>query len=342
MLKRLSKVAPKARYVSGKGVSGAGLTASVVKDEFLGGWALEAGALPLCNRGFCMIDEMDKMSVEDTSAMHEALEGQTITISKANIQATLRAETTVLAAANPKFGRFDPYGIIAEQINMPPALINRFDLIFPVKDIPNEKQDEKLAKHVLLLHQNPDMVDPEIDTGILRKYIAYVRQNCNPILTEGALEELQKYYVEMRSAGQEESGVKSVPISPRQLEALVRMAEASAKIRLSDKVIKKDAKRAIDLLHHCLSQVGIDPSTGKIDIDRIATGVSASQRSKILTVKEIIEELENRLGKTIPIDELVKEAKEQGLEESDVEEGIEKLKRSGDVFEPKRGFLSRI
>jgi len=130
LLKRVSVIAPKSRYVSGKGATGAGLTATVVKDEFLRGWALEAGALVLTNKGICCIDELDKMTPEDQSAMHEALEQQTISISKANIQATLKAETTVLAAANPKFGRFDHYEMIAKQIELPTTLINRFDLIF--------------------------------------------------------------------------------------------------------------------------------------------------------------------------------------------------------------------
>lgn len=343
LLKRISKVAPKSRYVSGKGVSGAGLTASVVKDEFLGGWALEAGALPLCNRGFCMIDEMDKMSQEDTAAMHEALEGQTITISKANIQATLRAETTVLAAANPKFGRFDPYNILAKQINMPPTLINRFDLIFPVKDMPDEKGDEKLAKHILTLHKDPDFIKAEIGSVLLRKYIAYTRQKCKPALTDAALNEIRKYYVEMRNKGSsEESAMKAVPISPRQLEALVRLSEASAKLRLDSKVTKKDARKAIELVHYCLSQVGLDPETGKIDIDRIATGVTTSQRSKIFGVRDVIIELENKIGKTIPIDDIIKECEARGIDENNVEESLEKLKRSGDVFEPKHGFISRI
>jgi len=138
LLKRTSIVAPKARYVSGKGVSGAGLTATVVKDEFLRGWALEAGTLVLASGGIACIDEMDKMSVEDRSAMHEALEQQTVSISKANVQATLIARTTVLAAANPKLGRFDPYAVLGDQINLPPPLINRFDLIFPVRDMSNK------------------------------------------------------------------------------------------------------------------------------------------------------------------------------------------------------------
>lgn len=342
LLKRAARVAPKSRYVSGKGVSGAGLTASVVKDEFLGGWALEAGALPLCNRGFCMIDELDKMSQEDTAAMHEALEGQTITISKANIQATLRAETTVLAAANPKFGRFDPYDILAKQINLPPTLINRFDLIFPVKDVPDEKNDDRLAKHVLSLHQNPEFIEPEIETELLRKYIAYVRQKCHPKLTDAALTEIRKYYVEMRNTNKDEAGSRAVPISARQLEGLVRLSEARAKIRLADKVTKEDARKAIELVHYCLQQVGLDPETGKIDIDRITTGITTSQRTKIFGIKDIIVELENKLGKVIPIEDIIKEAVSRGMDESAAEEAIEKLKRSGDVFEPKHGFLSRI
>ncbi|MBR9692063.1 minichromosome maintenance protein MCM [Candidatus Woesearchaeota archaeon] len=341
LLKRVNIVAPKGRYVSGKGVSGAGLTASVVKDEFLKGWSLEAGALVLANKGICMIDEMDKMTPEDRDAMHEALEQQTVSISKANIQATLRCETTVLAAANPKFGRFDPYDILAKQIDLPASLINRFDLIFPIKDLPDKVKDEKMAHHILDLHQNPDVEEPEIPTKLLRKYFAYAKQRIKPKLTSGAFEEIKEYYVTIRnSESNDEAGVKAIPISPRQLEALVRLAEASAKTRLADKVTRKDAKRAIDILHYCLSEIGVDPETGKIDIDRITTGISASQRNKVHIVKEIIDELENKIGKTIPLDDLIKEAGSQGV--SDVDEIIEKLKRSGDIFEPKRGFIQKI
>ena len=343
LLKRIAQVAPKARYVSGKGVSGAGLTASVVRDEFLNGWALEAGALVLANRGMCMIDELDKMTDEDRSAMHEALEQQTVSISKANVQATLRCETTVLAAANPKFGRFDPFDVISNQINLPPALINRFDLIFPIKDLPDATKDEKLAKHVLLLHQNPDMETPEIETPLLKKYLAYVKRMCKPALTDGAIEEIKNYYVEMRnSESQTDTAIKAVPISPRQLEALIRLSEAVAKLHLGDKVTKKDAKKAIELLNYCLRQIGVDPETGKIDIDRIATGISASQRSHILSIKEIIAELENKLGKTIPITDIIRDAAEKGIDATIVEEAIEKLKRTGDLFEPRHGFIARM
>lgn len=342
LLKRITSVAPKARYVSGKGTSGAGLTASVVKDEFLQGYSLEAGALVLANRGICMIDELDKMSKEDRGAMHEALEQQTISISKANIQATLTAETTVLAAANPKFGRFDPYGNIAEQIDLPSTLINRFDLIFPIKDLPDEEKDKKMARFILNLHQNPIGEAPEISTKLLRKYIAYAKQLIRPRLTEAAVEEIELYYLKTRASGSAEGAVKSIPISPRQLEGSIRLAEAAARVRLSDKVTKKDARRAIDLLDYCLRQIALDEETGAIDIDRIATGITATQRTRIVSVREIIVELENKLGKTIPIEEIMRLATEKGMDESDVESAIDKLKRSGDLFEPRHGFISRI
>ncbi len=343
LLKRVGVIAPKGRYVSGKGVSGAGLTASVVKDEFLGGWSLEAGALVLANDGICCIDELDKMSHDDRSAMHEALEQQTISISKANVQATLLSRTTVLAAANPKFGRFDPYEMIGKQIDLPPALINRFDLIFPIKDIPDEVRDEKLATHILSLHKDPIITTPEIDDKFFRKYIAYAKQKVNPQLTDDAINSIKSFYVKMRKKGITEGSVaRSIPISPRQLEALVRMSEASAKLRLSKTVEKQDALQAIQLLQYCLVKVGMDPETGEIDIDRITTGVSASHRGRIHNVKDIIIELEDKLGKTIPIEDVVAACKEKGVKGDEVEEILEQLRRSGDIFEPKSGFISRL
>ncbi len=352
LLKRASIVAPKSRYVSGKGTSGAGLTASVVKDEFLQGWSLEAGALVLANRGILMIDELDKMTKEDRSAMHEGLEQQTISISKANIQATLRCETTVLAAANPKFGRFDPYETISKQIDLPPTLVNRFDLIFTIKDMPDEDKDNKLANFILNKHKGPksdedgkkEEKEDNISTDTLRKYFIYCKQKIRPMLTSTAIKELQDYYVKMRSPGTDEAASsKSVPITARQLEALVRLSEAAAKTRLGKEVTKKDAKIAISLLHYCLEQVGLDPDTGKIDIDRITTGITSSERNKIVVTKEIINSIEEKTGnKQIPVDDIIEVGTEKGLSEEDIEEAIEKLKRTGDLFEPKRGYISKL
>jgi len=342
MLKRVSIVAPKSRYVSGKGASAAGLTATVVKDEFLRGYALEAGALVLTNKGICCIDELDKMTKEDTSAMHEALEQQTISINKANISATLRAETTVLAAANPKFGRFDPYELIPKQIDLPSTLINRFDLIFPIRDIPNKAKDERTADFILKLHKESSGGEIDIPTQILKKYIAFAKQNVNPQMTDGALEEIKEYYVKMRSTGEGDEGFKSIPISARQLEALIRLSEASARSRLSDKVTKADAKRAIELVHFCLSQIGVDPETGKLDIDRITTGITASQRGTISVIKEIIHDLEGQIGKQIPIDDIVMKAKDKGLDQEKTEEILDRLKKAGDIFAPRPNFISRL
>lgn len=341
ILSFVSQAAPKARFISGKGTTGAGLTASVIKDEFLRGYALEGGALVLANGGICCIDELDKMSTEDRSAMHEALEQQRVSIAKANIQATLRAETTVLAAANPKFGRFDPYESISKQIDLPPTLINRFDLIFPIKDIPNRIMDEKIASHILDIQRRPEKVLSQIPTKILRKYIAYTKQKVFPKLTEEAVDEIKSFYVDLRNSGAiEGERVQPIPISARQLEALVRLSEGSARIRLSTKVTRKDARRAIDLLEYCLMQVGFDRKTGRIDIDRISTGIPASTRGKFILIREIINSLEKKVGKKISTQDIIKEASEKGMTPEEIEEAIEKLTRSGDIFEPSPGFIA--
>jgi replicative DNA helicase Mcm len=278
-----------------------------------------------------------------TFVSQAAILHNTVSISKANIQATLRAETTVLAAANPKLGRFSPREGIASQIDLPPTLINRFDLIFPIKDVPDRKRDEQMAQHILRLHKDPSLSEPEIPTELLRKFIAYARQRCVPKITEEALDELKSYYIEMRNAGENENEeFRVIPITARQLEALVRLAEASAKIRLSDKVLRQDARRAIELIQYCLEQVALDVKTGQIDIDQISTGISTTQRSRIIVVKELITELEPKYGKGIPIDDLIEEAKAHGVNREDVEEVIEKLKRQGDIFEPKPGVIQPI
>lgn len=337
----MSKAAPKARYVAGKGASAAGITATVVKDEFMRGWALEAGAIVLANGGFLLLDEMDKMTPEDTSALHEALAQQTITIAKANIQATLRARTSLLAAANPKFGRFDPYQPISSQIDMPPTLINRFDLIFPVRDLPSKEKDSKIATHILEMHQQTKERIPDISMDLIKKYVAYARQRVIPKLSTEAVDELKKFYVDLRnSTTVGDESIRPIPISARQLEALVRLSEASARVRLSEKVTRQDAKQAISILKYCLVQVGVDPQTGQIDIDRISTGIPASERNKIAIVQEIIRNQEKKGKKTIPIEDIMADAIEKNMTESQVEEIIDRLKREGAIYEPRRGFVS--
>ncbi|MCU0642392.1 MAG: minichromosome maintenance protein MCM [archaeon] len=340
MLKFLSSIAPKGRYVSGKAATSAGLTASVIKDEFLRGWSLEAGAMVLANKGTVCIDEIEKMNENDRSAMHEAMEQQTVTVAKANIHATLRAETTVLAAGNPKLGRFDPYTPIPQQIDISPALLSRFDVIFVIRDLPNKAQDEAIASHVLEEHSQK-VVRDVIDQKLLRKYISYAKQHIKPKLTEEAIEEIKNFYVKLRGqSANTESEVKPIPITARQLEGIIRLAEASAKLRLSDKVKREDARRAIDLLKISLMQVGYDEETKTYDIDKITSGITSSKRSKILLVRDTILSLESRLGKLIPIEELEK-ALAGKLNPNEMDEAITQLKKSGDVFSPNAKHIQR-
>jgi replicative DNA helicase Mcm len=337
----IAKIAPKGRYVVGKSATGAGLTATVVRDEFLKGWSLEAGAMVLSNKGIVCIDEIEKMDPQDRSAMHEAMEQQSVTISKANVQASLRAETSVLAAGNPKFGRFDPYMPIAQQVDIQPTLLNRFDVIFMLRDMPDKSKDDAIASHVLTEHQNPSS-QGSIDPALFRKYIAYSKQKVSPELTDEAVKEIKNFYVSLRNAPTtSDSAVRPIPITARQLSALVRLGEASAKTRLSDKVEKVDAERAISILKYYLMQAGFDQDTQSFDIDKIVTGVTASKRGKIIEMKNMIIDLENKVGKQIPIEELEK-ALEGKMEKSDIDDALEKLAISGDVFHPKKGFIQLV
>jgi replicative DNA helicase Mcm len=337
LLKFAGELAPKGRYVVGKSSTGAGLTASVVKEESTGEFSLEAGAVVLAHKGMAAIDEIDKMSVEDRSSLHEAMEQQQISVSKANIQATLNAQTSILAAGNPKLGRFDPYEPIPEQINIGDTLLSRFDFIFPVKDEPDQDRDNKLANQILANHREPEEQDAEIPQEQLRKYVAYAKKNVRPDLTEDASDLIQEFYVSMRSSGDEDS----VPITARQLEAMVRIAEASARAQLKDEVEESDAQRAIDILKYTLEQVGMDPETGDFDIDRIESGVSSSQRNRIQTIKHLIDELAGDDG-SAEIEEVIEAAESEDIEPGKTEEVIEKLKREGELFEPKQGFVQKI
>ncbi len=339
-LKFVSRVAPKGRYVSGKAATGAGLTAAVVKDEFLKGWSLEAGAMVLSNKGTVCIDEIEKMDEHDRSTMHESMEQQTVTISKANIQATLRSETSVLAAGNPKLGRFDPVIPIPQQINISPALLSRFDVIFVLRDLPNRAQDEAIASHVLEEHKQQverDVISPML----LRKYVAYARK-IKPKLTDEAAEEIKEFYISIRNktlSGNSE--VKAIPITARQLEAIVRLSEACAKIRLSKYVGVEDAQRAIKLLKYSMMQVGFDEETQTFDVDRITTGIPASKRNKIIVVRDTISKLEASMGKLIPTIELEKEIGER-LTKEEIEDAINQLSKSGDIFKPKAGYIQKL
>jgi replicative DNA helicase Mcm len=338
LLKFTGELAPKGRYVVGKSSTGAGLTASVVKEESTGEFSLEAGAVVLAHKGMAAIDEIDKMAPEDRSSLHEAMEQQQISVSKANIQATLNAETSILAAGNPKLGRFDPYEPIPQQIDIGDTLLSRFDFIFPVKDQPDEEKDTKLSRQVLQNHLDPEETDAEIPQGKLRKYIAYAKK-MRPDLTQEAADKIQDFYISMRARGGEEEG-SSVPITARQLEALVRIAEASARAELSDKVTEEDAERAISILKYSLEQVGVDPETGEFDADIIESGVTSSERNRLQSVKRLIDEMAG--DDEVQIDEVLDRAEDEGFDRDQAEDVIERLKRDGELYEPKQGFIQKI
>ena len=337
-------------------------TAAAVRDDFGDGqqWSLEAGALVLADRGIAAVDELDKMAPDDRSAMHQALEQQEISVSKAGINATLKSRCSLLGAANPKYGRFDQYEPIGEQIDLEPALISRFDLIFTVTDQPDEEEDRNLASHILntnyageLETQRTEMtnvdvtseeiddvtsdVDPDIDPELMRKYIAYAKQNCHPRMTDGAKQAIEDFYVDLRSKGQDEDS--PVPVTARQLEAIVRLAEASARVRLSDTVDDEDADRVIDIVRSCLQDIGVDPETGEFDADVVETGQSKTQRDRIKNLKGLISDIEEEYDDGAPVDVVMDRADEIGMDASKAEHEIEKLKQKGEVYEPKHEHL---
>ena len=339
LLKYIQQIAPKARFVSGKGASAAGLTATVTKDDYLKTWSIEAGVLVLANGGVAIVDELDKINKSDIQALYEAMEQQTVSIAKASINATLKAECSVLAAANPKYGRFDPYLSIAEQIDLPPPLITRFDLIFTVLDIPEPNRDKMIARHILKTHREEGK-KPEVPLDLLKKWIVYARQQIKPKLSKEAADLIEEYYTKMRSLAIENGKISAIPITTRQLEAIIRLAEASARVRLSDKVTKEDAERAIKLVEASLKRIGLDPETGKIDIDRIG-GIGSSQRAKMIFVLELIKKLYEEKGfSPVSFVEILEKVEKEGISEKELEEILEKLKKKGDIYEPRIGYYA--
>jgi len=325
--KSIIPLIPRARYVSGKGASAVGITASIVRDEITGNFGLQAGAMVLANKSIIVIDEIDKIKEDELSRLYEAMSVETITITKANINATLKAETSVLAVANPKFGKFDPYEDLAKQIGLSPLLLNRFDLIFPIKDEPNLEKDKELADFMFKKHKQQ-----KLDINFFRKYILYAR-NLEPEWTEKAEKNVKEFFLKLR----EKSTDLVVTITPRQFESLIRLSEASAKLRLSKKVEVEDTERAIRLMMYYLEKCGLDLETGKLDIRKIEEGISTSKVDRIKEVKSIIKRLQEILARGVaPIEEIKREAVERGINEDEVEEIIAILKKNGEIYEPEQ------
>ncbi len=338
LLQYVSRTAPRGLYTSGRGTTAAGLTAAVVREKS-GGMVLEAGALVLADKGVACIDEIDKMRPEDRVAIHEALEQHTVSVAKGGIVATLNARAAVLAAANPALGRYDPYRNITDNINLPVTLLSRFDLLFIMKDVPEPDSDSRMSDHILTLHRlktTPE--EPPLLPDLLRKYIAYAKR-VEPALSEDAVSAIRQYYLKMRSlSGSTES---PVVITPRQLEALVRLAEARARSFLRDRVEAEDAQAIIRLMTLSLQDVGIDTTTGKMDIDVIMTGKPKSLRDKMQVVLSTFADLEKQLG--IVEDSTLFQALSRKVDITDDEAKrlVEQLVREGILYSPKAGHLKR-
>jgi replicative DNA helicase Mcm len=315
-------------------------TAAVIKEKQSGEYFLEAGAMVLADGGIVCIDEIDKMRDEDRVAIHEAMEQGTVSIAKAGIVARLNARASVLAAGNPKYGRYIPSRPIAENINLPITILSRFDLIFTLRDLTDVERDRSLVRHVLRTHEAIEEVRPEIPPDILRKYVAYARKYVKPRLTRDAELLIEEFYLEMRRKSAE---VPEAPIAitTRQLEALIRLAEAHARMALKNHVDVEDAAEAIRLMNVMLENVGIDVETGQIDIDVIMTGKPKSIRDKELIIKDIIKELSSEEG-CAKIKDIVREAVKKGIDEDFVEKYITSLRRAGELYEVRAGCVNFV
>lgn len=338
LLQYVARIAPRGLYTSGRGTTAAGLTAAVLRERG-GGMTLEAGALVLADKGVACIDEIDKMRPEDRVAIHEAMEQHTVSVAKGGIVATLNARTAVLAAANPALGRYEPYRTVAENIALPVTILSRFDLIFVLRDVPEKELDTKMSEHILNIHRKGTApAGTPIPPDILRKYISYAR-NIKPVLTEEAMQRLKDFYLTMRAASETEGS--PIAITARQLEALVRLAEARARVACRKEILAEDAEAAIAIMRRSLEEVGIDVTSRKIDIDIIMTGKPKSVRDKLQIVLGSIVEMERETGmveKTALLDKL---EREYDIPLSEAERLIGQLIREGTIYSPRDGYLKK-
>ena len=347
ILKSAIDISPRGIYTSGKGSTAVGLTAAVIKDTDTGQMNLEAGAVVLANGGIAAIDEFDKMDPQDRSALHEAMEQQTVSIAKAGIVATLKAQTAIIAAANPRSGRYDRYKTPTQNIHLPPSLLSRFDLIFVVIDRPDPADDAQMAEFILknsMIGNDSTQIDQTdisapINGDLLKKYIKHARRNYEPLLTDEAKERIKEYYLDLRGKYDSEDAI--VSILARNLDALVRLSEAYAKMAFASVLLKEDVEEIIKLFRRYLEDTGYDETTGKIDMDRILVGQSRSSITKLdkllNRLKEVFEENNWQALERKNVIEILQ--LEEELDEKWIKDAIEELVKEGTLYEPKNNFL---
>jgi len=338
MLKFAAKIAPRGLYTSGRGSTAAGLTAAVIRDKS-GIMMLEAGAVVLGDQGLVCIDEFDKIKAEDRSALHEVMEQQTCSVAKGGIVATLNARTSILSAANPMYGKYDPYKNITENVNLPIPLLTRFDIIYVIRDIPEKEKDSKIAGHILEIHKDFQKTSQTvaINIDLLSKYLAFAKLVVEPELTREAVSVIRDYYMKMRNVDSD----SMITVTPRQLEGLIRLSTARARLLLKEKVEKEDAERSIFLVQRMLETAGVDVNTGKVDLG-VLHGKPFSEISKLKLFMEIFSSLsgedKNDVEENTFIIELAKTGK---FSESDAKSFIKKAMNDGQIYERKPGFYSK-
>lgn len=337
MLKFAAKIAPRGLYTSGRGTTAAGLTAAVIRDKS-GIMMLEAGAVVLGDQGIVCIDEFDKIKSEDRSALHEVMEQQTCSVAKGGIVATLNARTSILSAANPKYGKYDPFRNITENVApLPIPLLTRFDIIHVIRDNTEAEKDSRIASHILEIHRDIEhAAQSVIEIDLFRKYLAHAKQ-IEPKLTTEATDILREYYLQMRNVDSE----GMITATPRQLEGLVRLATARARLLLKASVDSEDANRAIFLISQMLATVGIDVNTGKVDLG-VLHGKPFSDTSKLKTFNDVFNgisgEDKNDVEEKYFINELVKTGK---FTEDEAKQYLGKARQSGEIYETRPGFFAK-
>jgi len=357
LLSYAHQMAPRSVFTDGKGSTAAGLTASAVRDDFGEGgqWTIEGGSIVKAHKGVACIDELDDMDEEDRSSLHTALEKQAVPVSKAGITTELPARTKLLAAANPIHGRFDRYEPVNQQIGIRPALLSRFDLIFTLEDTVDRERDREIIKHKsdvaevgqrIAAGEDVDEelmgdVKPEVPPELFRKYVAYATQEITPVSTEAAKSLLNEKFEELRhlNAKQDEDPEENpVPVTLRKQEAILRLAEASARARLSNRVSTGDVERALELVERSMQDVGLDPETGEYDTDIVETGSSKSQDQRKRLVLSMVDELEDESENGASVSAVLEACVSDDYSEDMILREINNLAKSGDLYETQAGY----